>query len=230
MKLLALEAGGPVISAALFDNSRAVGQAWLRAPQRPTEQLAPLVETLLKRHHWRPSQLGALACGNGPGSFTGLRSSMAFGAGWAVAVEGLILVPVPTLRAWAEAFCPVQDQQALVLLDGRRSQVYRGLLHRDAGGWTDVLKPALMDLAAALSEPRPVQEAALISDLAYLSPESDPLNLDSASLALAVGRLACRTLQAGGPPAPWEPEYLRRSEAELLWERLHPAPGVAGAA
>jgi tRNA threonylcarbamoyladenosine biosynthesis protein TsaB len=230
MKLLALEAGGPVLSAALFENSRAVGQAWLRAPQRPTEQLAPLVDTLLRRHHWRPAQVRAVACGNGPGSFTGLRSSMAFGAGWALASEGLLLVPVPTLRAWAEAFCPPQERQALVLLDGRRSQVYRGLLHREAGGWADVVKPALMDLAAALGEPRAVQEAALISDLGYLSPEAEPLNLDSAALALAVGRLACRTLQAGGTPAPWEPEYLRRSEAELLWERLHPAPGAVGAA
>lgn len=225
MKLLALEAGGPLLSAALFEDSVPVGEAWLRAPQRQTEQLAPLVDALLREHRWRAGELGALACGRGPGSFTGLRSSMAFGAGLALAVGGLRLWPVATLHAWAEAFCPSETRQALVLLDGRRSQVYRGLLRRRDGAWEDALKPALVDLSAALVEHGATPGAALIGDFIPLTgPPPAPPRPDSAALALAVGRLAWRALESGSEAPPWEPEYLRRSEAELLWERLHPEP------
>jgi tRNA threonylcarbamoyladenosine biosynthesis protein TsaB len=231
VKLLALEAGGPLLSAALFEDSVPVGEAWLRAPQRQTEQLAPLVDALLREHRWRAADLDALACGRGPGSFTGLRSSMAFGAGLALAGRGLRLWPVATLRAWAEAFCPAETGQALVLLDGRRSQVYRGLLRRREGSWEDVLKPTLMDLSAALVERAAAPSAALIVDFVPLDGmAAAPPRPDSAALALAVGRLALRALGSGSVAPPWEPEYLRRSEAEILWERLHPsaAKGDAG--
>jgi tRNA threonylcarbamoyladenosine biosynthesis protein TsaB len=225
MKLLALEAGGPVLSAALFEDGEARGQAWLRAPQKPAEHLAPMVEGLLRGQGWKASALDALACGQGPGSFTGLRCSMAFGAGWAAAKEGLRLVAVPTLRAWAEAFCPADLDLALVLLDARRAQVYRALLRREGKGWTDALKPCLMDLNLALEEGKQGPPSALLGDLASLPHAGPPAAaLESAALALAVGRLACASLERGGPLPPWEPEYLRRSEAELLWERLHPAP------
>ncbi|HTB21530.1 MAG TPA: tRNA (adenosine(37)-N6)-threonylcarbamoyltransferase complex dimerization subunit type 1 TsaB [bacterium] len=229
MKLLAMEAGGPVLSAALFEDGRPVGQAWLRAHQKPAEHLAPMVDGLLRAQGWKPLELDALACGRGPGSFTGLRCSMAFCAGWALAKEGLLLVAVPTLQAWAEAFCPADRGRALVLLDGRRSQVYRALLEREGGAWMELLKPALVDLSLALEEGSPGEGSALLSDLASL-PKAGPdaARLESAALALAVGRLACGTLERGEALAPWEPDYLRRSEAELLWERLHPAaPGAA---
>jgi len=236
MKLLALEAGGAVLSAALFENGHAVGEAFLRAPQRQTEQLAPLVDGLLRRHQWRPADLEALACGKGPGSFTGLRSSMAFGVGCALAVEGLRLVPVSTLYAWAEAFCPSDASQAMVCLDGRRSQVFRGVFRREAGGWTDTLMPALVDRIFALGERKNYPDAALLSDLTSLGPWTPhPIAMDSAALALAVGRLACAILASKAEPEVWEPEYLRRSEVEILWERLHPPapiarPGPVGAA
>ncbi|MGH7441936.1 MAG: hypothetical protein ACREKE_04595, partial [bacterium] len=47
-------------------------------------------------------------------------------------------------------------------------------------------------------------------------------DLDSAALSQAVGRLALSALASGAVLPDWEPDYLRRSEAELLWERLHP--------
>jgi tRNA threonylcarbamoyladenosine biosynthesis protein TsaB len=226
--MLALEAGGAVLSAALFEDGAELGQAWLRAPQRQTEQLAPLVMGLLRSRDWKASQVGALACGKGPGSFTGLRSSLAFGAGWALAVDGLVLAPVPTLTAWAEAFAPQDAGEVLVLLDGRRGQAYRARLRREAGIWADVIPPALIDLAADLDPGLALLP--LITDLpAPTGFQALPLPPDGAALASAVGRLAWGSLQRGEAPAPWEPEYLRRSEAELLWERLHGPAAAPGA-
>ena len=148
---------------------------------------------------------------------------MAFGAGLGLAVGGMRLVAVPTLAAWAEAFCPPERPRALVLLDGRRGQVYRGLLRREAGGWVDALKPALVDLPVALEEGRKVGEAALVGDLDLSEAVPRAADRESAALGLAVGRLACLSLASGAELPPWRPDYMRRSEAELLWERLHPA-------
>jgi tRNA threonylcarbamoyladenosine biosynthesis protein TsaB len=207
---LALEAGGPVLGAALFDGEACVARAHERAPQRQTEALAPLVLGLLQAQGWAPGTLQAVACGVGPGSFTGLRSSLAFGQGLALAVPGLALIGVPTLHAWAEAFCPADSEEACVLLDGRRGQAYRAQLRRDASRWADVTEPALLDLAAAQAGAR----GAVLSDVGG-PPGAQAL--DSPALAWAVGRLAL-----AGDQAPYEPLYLRRSEAEILWEKLHP--------
>lgn len=229
MKLLAIEAGGPVLSAALFEGDRVLGRDWLRAPQRQTESLAPLVDGLLRRHRVAPSQLEALACGRGPGSFTGLRSSLAFGLGWGFAIPTLRLLAVSTLEAWAEAFASPTAREVLVLLDARRFQVYRGLLRRTGRAWVHTVPAALLDLAKA-QEGVP-SAAQLVSDVAGLTAKLPaPEQLESAALALAVGRLALASLDTGATPLAWEPDYLRRSEAELLWERLHPAPIGPGAA
>jgi tRNA threonylcarbamoyladenosine biosynthesis protein TsaB len=208
MRLLALEAGGPLLGAALFEGGACVASAVEAAPQRQTERLAPLVLRLLEGSGWAPAQLQAVACGVGPGSFTGLRSSLAFGTGLALAVPGLRLLGVPTLHVWAEAYAPGGVRDLLVLLDGRRGQAYRARLRRGAQGWEDALEPALMDLDAALDQ----APACVVGDL---PPAVAPADGDER--VQAVGRLAL-----AGDLAPWEPLYLRRSEAELLWDKLHP--------
>jgi len=209
MRLLALEAGGPLLGAALFEHGACVAAAVEAAPQRQTERLAPLVRKLLDGHGWKAGQLEAVACGVGPGSFTGLRSSLAFGTGLALAVPGLRLLGVPTLHVWAEAYAQDQAADVLVLLDGRRGQAYRGRLRRSAaGGWEDALPQALLDLPEALDQ----APACVVGDLA---PAAVPG--DGEERVRAVGRLAL-----AGDLAPWEPLYLRRSEAEILWDKLHP--------
>jgi tRNA threonylcarbamoyladenosine biosynthesis protein TsaB len=208
MKLLALEAGGPLLGAALFEGGQCVAAAVESAPRRQTERLAPLVRKLLEGSGWQASQLRALACGVGPGSFTGLRSSLAFGTGLSLAVPGLRLMGVPTLHVWAEAYAPAGAQELLVLLDGRRGQAYRARVRRGSHGWEDALPPALLDLDVALVQ----APACLVGDVApAVAPE------DGDQRVRAVGRLAL-----AGDLAPWEPLYLRRSEAEILWEKLHP--------
>lgn len=217
MRLLALEAGAAVLGAALFEDGRPVRQAHQRAPQRQTESLAPLVKGLLGAAAWTLDSLDALACAVGPGSFTGLRSSLAFGRGLSLGQPRLRLIGVPTLQAWAEAFAPADAREAWVLLDGRRGQVYRGAYRRTGEGWQASLEPGLLPLEGA----RPAAPVTVLSDLAT-ELRAAVCDLDSPALASAVGRLALAELAAGRSGAAWEPQYLRRSEAEILWERLHP--------
>jgi tRNA threonylcarbamoyladenosine biosynthesis protein TsaB len=212
MKLLALEAGGPVLSAALCVDGVERAAAFRVAPRRQTEDLTPLVAELLRGAGLTPAALDAVACGVGPGSFTGLRSSLAFGRGLSLGRPGLRLLGVATLEAWAEAYASTA-KEVWVLLDGRRGQVYRGAYRRSPEGfWDAIVEPALLPEQEARAAAGPV----IVGDLPDHAPAPGP------QLAQAVARLALAALAAGRPAAAWEPRYLRRSEAEILWERLHP--------
>ena len=72
-----------------------------------------------------PSALGFIACGRGPGTFTGSRVAVATSKGLALGL-GIPVVPVSTLAALA-ASAPHHEGLVLALLDARRSQVYGAL-------------------------------------------------------------------------------------------------------
>jgi tRNA threonylcarbamoyladenosine biosynthesis protein TsaB len=213
MRLLSLEAGGERISAALFEAGRCVAQAFEEARQRQTERLAPLVQGLLQAQAWPADSLSVIAAGRGPGSFTGLRSSLALGQGLALGT-GAQLIGVNTLETWAQ----VSGLPKLaVALDGRRGQVYFGRYAKKDGAWQALEAPALLDREEAWSR---LGALPLCCDLGSgLQPAAaHTLALpQAAALAVAVGELALQ-----GPPQAWEPLYLRRAEAEILWEKLHP--------
>jgi tRNA threonylcarbamoyladenosine biosynthesis protein TsaB len=216
VRLLSLEAGGERISAALFEAGACVAQAFEEARQRQTERLAPLVQGLLDGRAWAAASLDSIAAGRGPGSFTGLRSCLALGQGLALGGRAK-LVGLNTLEAWAQA--SGRDKLA-VALDGRRGQVYFGRYEKRDGAWQSLEAPALLDRELAWSR---LGSLPLCCDLeaALLPPGVQTLPLpQAASLAVAVGQLAL-----SGPPQAWEPLYLRRAEAEILWEKLHPKVG-----
>ena len=218
LRSLALEAGGERISAALFEGSLPVGSAFVEAKQRQTEQMAPLVQGLLESRRWTAASLAALAVGRGPGSFTGLRSSLALAQGLALGNPAR-LIGIDTLTAWAEASA---QARVAVALDGRRGQAYFGRFTKGAQGWAAAEAPRLMDQAEAWG---------LAAGWPLLSDLETPLERlalpQGADLAVAVGRLAWGRCQgAAGAPLDWEPLYLRRPEVEILWEKLHPRAGA----
>ncbi len=213
-RLLSLEAGGERISAALFEDRVCVGSAFEEARQRQTEKLAPLVHGLLEERDWSAASLGAIAVGRGPGSFTGLRSSMAFGEGLGLAT-GARMVGMDTLTAWAQA---AGLPAVAVALDGRRGQVYFGRYEKSAGTWKALEEPALLPAGDAWAR---------LGDLPLVSTVAAPVPSlpwpQGAALAVAVGELAWARWQGrSGLPLDWEPQYLRRAEAQILWEKLHP--------
>ena len=217
LRLLALEAGGERISAALFDGPALIGSAFVEAKQRQTEQMAPLVQGLLAEHGWSGASLSAIAAGRGPGSFTGLRSSLALGQGLALG-NSARLVGVDTLAVWAQAS---GREKLAVALDGRRGQAYFGRFAKSPQGWSAHEAPRLMELAEAWAL---AQGWPLLSDLEAPFERLKPPQ--GAELAVAVGQLAWERWQGrAGAPFDWEPLYLRRAEVEILWEKLHPKAG-----
>lgn len=120
MRLLAIDTATSRPSVALVaDGSepRTVG-----LPPQAAEALAPAVAALLAESGVAPRDLDRVAVVSGPGSFTGLRSSLAFARGLARAA-GTALVLVPTFEA-ASAALPA-PAVADLLLDALRGEVHR---------------------------------------------------------------------------------------------------------
>ncbi len=126
--LLALDTSTPSTALALGRIDRERGSSELVAHAthddlaRPASSLlAARISALLAGAGIGPRDLGAVACGVGPGTFTGTRVALATAKGLAFALP-CPLFALSTLAALAA--CATADGPVLALLDARRAEVY----------------------------------------------------------------------------------------------------------
>ena len=127
---------------------RAGGQAFERepppealgAPPAHARELMPAIMAVLRESGLDPSELGAIAVGVGPGTFTGLRIGVASARALAHA-WGVELRPVSSLAALAAgvaepgAGVPRPHGPVLPLIDARRGQVFAALFENGTQRW-----------------------------------------------------------------------------------------------
>jgi tRNA threonylcarbamoyladenosine biosynthesis protein TsaB len=99
-----------------------------------------MVDAVLSKAGVRLSGLDGIAAGIGPGSFTGVRISVAVAQGLAFGA-GLPVVPVSSLEALALKAIGNGAQQALACLDARMGEVYWGCFSADAAGLLAAASP-----------------------------------------------------------------------------------------
>jgi tRNA threonylcarbamoyladenosine biosynthesis protein TsaB len=191
--------------------------------------LVPRLHAVLERAGLSARQLHAVACGCGPGTFTGTRVAVSTAKGLCFGL-GCPLVPVSTLAAVALSIG--HSGWILPMLDARRGEVYGGLLRVDRRD--DACAPAVV----AVGEPRCTAASALVEQAVVdanggrivavgtgIDPHrdafSDDVRADAVSLPgpSAEGLwLACAHAERTGAavdPALAMPVYLRKSYAEL---------------
>lgn len=138
MKILALDTSSEACSAALWIDG-AISFEHALAGQRHSQLLLPMVEALLGSAALDLRALDAVAFGEGPGSFTGLRIACAIAQGLAFGA-GVPVVGVGTLLALAEASGAAE---VACCLDARMHQVYFAAYRRSGPDWSCVHPPAL---------------------------------------------------------------------------------------
>ncbi|MGE4531320.1 MAG: tRNA (adenosine(37)-N6)-threonylcarbamoyltransferase complex dimerization subunit type 1 TsaB [Acidithiobacillus sp.] len=95
-----------------------------------SQALLPMIERVLQRSGYVLSDLTAIACGVGPGGFTGVRIGVSTAQALAL-IHQLPVYPVSSLQALAAG---VPHPQVLVALDARKGEVYAGsYVQNDAG-------------------------------------------------------------------------------------------------
>ena len=228
MRLLALDTATEDMAVALVDgdDSRCVQ---LGGGAQASSQLVPTVMTLLAEHGWRFADLQAVAFGQGPGAFTGLRTAVSAAQGFAFGV-GCPVLPLDSLMIVAEAARqrhPGRDAW-WVAMDARMDEVYAAAYRHDGCRWQVEQAPALYDLETLgacwrVDAPAAVVGTALAAFGARLPlpqplPLQCPERLDRAA-ALAVLARSAWQQGLGRPAHEALPLYLRDKVALTTAER-----------
>lgn len=229
MLIAGIETATQVCSVALWDGDRRalLAESSLARGNTHSERLMPLLDNLLVQAGVAKREIGAIAVSIGPGSFTGLRiglaAAKAMAYAWGVPVTG-----VSTLAALA-LNVPVPGVLLCPLLDAQKGNAYHACYRWEAGRLQVMQAPAVVavtDLWVRFSEPG--SPVLLLGEAAkYPIPESirhrvtlapEPVRLPRAALVAALGMEQLHENKADDVFG-LSPAYIRRSEAEELWEK-----------
>jgi len=219
MLTLALDTTAEFGSMALLRDEVVVTETLLHAPDGFSGMLFERLDALLTREGLVPDDIDVFAAASGPGSFTGVRIGLAAAKGLAE-VLGKAVIPISNLEALSRfGTAPLRA----TVLDARRGEVFAAL-YADDGKLVieeQVIRfPHLMELLGERDfewvSPHfePFLPALVGTRLASL-----PVTVASRALAAVIGQIAVARMRGGdtGEPASVEANYVRRSDAELLW-------------
>ena len=214
--ILSIDTTSEFGSVALTSADQTIEEVAIRSAEGFGHLLFQHIEALLGRHNTTVNDLTCLAVASGPGSFTGVRVGITAAKGLGEAA-GKKVVAVSNLRA--VAFFGSAPKRAVVI-DAHRGEIYGGLYNEQL----EALQPE-----AVLSFSR-WQANLPHNGIEIISADFAPFRADihvrfqlvdaPRALAAAIGRIAWREWQSGTARAPEEIDanYVRRSDAELLWK------------
>lgn len=151
--ILALDSATRQLGLAALAGDTILAEHRWPAARRQTEQLAPAIARLFASLDATPQDVTAVAVAIGPGSFSGLRTALAWAKGFALAQE-CALVGVPTLDILARAQ-PEFGGQLACLIQAGRGRVAADTYQYRAGSWQPDNQGHIMSwqaLADALAE------------------------------------------------------------------------------
>jgi len=224
MKVLGIDTSSLVMSIAVVENNRLLGEYTTNLKKNHSIRLMPAISRLLEELGMEPEELGGVAVAQGPGSYTGVRIglSTAKALAWSL---GIPLAGVSSLEAIA-ANASFAKEKICPLMDARRGQVYTALfsgrnrLHQDQirllDEWLPELKLAeerILFLGDDVSLHQEKIEQGL-GDMALFGPAE--WNLPRASF---IARKGAELIEEGqyAQIHSFAPHYLQLAEAEANW-------------
>jgi len=207
--LLTFDTATPRVAVALHDGSDVVAELEAERAMKHGEQLAPLVDAVMRQVGVVRQDLTAIGVGVGPGPFTGLRVGLVTARTLAFVLEipvyGVCTLDVLAVEAVDTG---AVGRDFVVATDARRKEVY--LASYDADGTR--LDGPVVDKPAALATDAPV-----VGEGALLYPEAFPLAVGPQRPS--AGWLARVVAEERAELLDPEPMYLRRPDAEVTRSR-----------
>ncbi|HET6364179.1 MAG: tRNA (adenosine(37)-N6)-threonylcarbamoyltransferase complex dimerization subunit type 1 TsaB [Nitrospirota bacterium] len=227
MNILGIETSTKTGSVAIVSEEGVVAQYSLNIEVTHSERLMSTVDRVLKDTGLEVHDLDGFSVAIGPGSFTGLRIGLSTVKGLALAT-GKPIAAVPTLQALAWNL-PYSLYPVCPLLDARKNEVYAALYRFAGTALVQVLPEtaiSIFRLAEQISEKvvftgegsrifrDGIQE--VFGERAVFAPHSAVLPSGA-----KVAEIGLDMIKSGRQAEPdrLTPLYIRRPEAEVVWEK-----------
>ncbi len=228
-RIIAVETSGRKGSIALAVGPRVIATRTFATNVEHARELLPSADSLVREQDWAPQSLTQCHLSIGPGSFTGLRVAVSFARMLATASRVRICA-VPTLDVIAENCTRLASppSRVAVVLDAKRKQVFGAIYELGSESIRCVVGPALIDPERLFaSTPRPL--AVMGEGVPYHREAIEAAGLESLDetlwwpQAVNVHRLGLHMARQGQFTSARDlvPNYIRRPEAEELWEKRH---------
>lgn len=215
-RILAIETSTKAASVAVTDGGKFLAEIICESSAAHSETLMPQIEEVIKISGAK--NFDAVAISIGPGSFTGLRIGLAAAKALAYAWQ-IKIIGVETLQAMAYHF---PGANVLTLIDAQKNRAYVQKFS-DCKKVSEIEIKPLDEIINSAGD----EEIFLCGDVLHKIKNPLPTNLKIAPLNLRMPRAVNVALVAEKLFAEekfdnvmnLEPLYIRRSEAEILWER-----------
>lgn len=226
MLTLAIDTATKVCTLALCKDNQVLAEYSINMGMTHSEGLLPQLEQLLKRAKVEKEAIELLAVSMGPGSFTGLRIGLATAEAMSYSWHCL-LHGVDTLKALAYNI-PLEGFVLSPVLDAQKGNYYQALYTWEQGKLIEVAPVEVVNKERLLARIAETGKAAiLLGECQKLEKIALPENITLAPVALRMPKgssVAFAALAEADPEQDkkifgLEPYYIRRSEAEELWEQ-----------
>lgn len=230
MPILALDTSTLVSSVAVATADKLLAEITLQTKKTHSELLMPHIAKIMEMAEVSKTDLKAIAVSIGPGSFTGLRIGLATAKALAYGLN-IPVLGVPTLAALAYG-CLVPGVILAPMLDAQKGNVYQALFSWQDGELKELMPTTVIAIDETLAMLAQKDAPVLVMGEAAIM-YSEKIRQAGKNLVLAapnmiipragsVAGLGYHLIKHGiqhDDVMTLEPLYIRRSEAEVLWER-----------
>ena len=195
--LLAIDTTSEFASIALAEGGRVLEEVAMESPDGFAHVMFPDIERLLDRHGLKITDIDGFAAAAGPGSFTGVRVGLTAAKGLAEAT-GRKVAAVSNLQAVASFGT---GALRVPVIDARRGDIFGAVYDAD-------LRLVGSEVVMKMDD-----------FLRTVPAGAEVINEIPKMLAGAIARIAAKRFEAGlgQDPAEIDANYVRRSDAELMW-------------
>lgn len=145
--ILCIETGTDICSVGLVNNGELLSLRESDSGRDHAKRVAVFVDELLRENDLDPQSLDAIAVGEGPGSYTGLRIGVSFAKGLCyglnkplIAVSSLAALARVAMEDYQAGIVDIDDWKSALLcpmIDARRMEVYTAVFNTEGQQLTD---------------------------------------------------------------------------------------------
>ncbi|WP_313568988.1 tRNA (adenosine(37)-N6)-threonylcarbamoyltransferase complex dimerization subunit type 1 TsaB [Acetoanaerobium noterae] len=220
MKILGIDTSSSSLSVAVMDDDLLKGEFTLNHKLTHSEQMMPLLDSLLSHLELKMSDIDLIGVSVGPGSFTGIRIGVAAANAMAMALD----IPVVGISS-LEAMAYTAGETAYTIVstfDAQRERFYFNAYRFENSELKALEAEDVLEKEDLIKKLESYDKVLLLGDAVFINEEL-PLNVKKAKRAVryvrasSVCELAHRDYLLGKTGFA-VPVYLRKSQAEIQFE------------